>query len=298
MKTSIYIIILLIFSTTSILGQSFNKEVKEDNKSPLLLGKINKKGLSQEPYNQWFVKNLKEYSPKPDVINTVQKQLHPYTITVFMGTWCGDSKREVPRFYKILEELDFPLDRITMVAVNNQRDFYKQSPGGEHEGLNIHRVPTFIFYKEGEEINRIVESPKTTLEEDILAILSKKYTSKYISVDRIDSILKEKGKDYLSKNAKKISTDIRAQTKNMYELNTYANVLFYANKRQSAIAVLKLNTLLFPEEANVYISLANTYLYLNDKTKAIKQYKKSLKFADNEEIRNKIKELRIASNPG
>ncbi len=296
MKKSIYIIILLIISTVSLTAQSFNKEIIEDNTSPMLLGKINQQGLSEDAYSEWFLKNFDEYSPKQDIIEAIKTQLNQYTITLFMGTWCGDSKREVPRFYKVLETLSFPIDRLTTVAVNNQRDSYKQSPGGEHEGLNIHRVPTFIFHKDGKEINRIVESPKTTLEKDILAILLKNYSPKYQSVALMHTLLNEKGEEYLTKKAKKIVPEFKKKTQSLYELNTYANVLFYDHKYNEAIAVLKFNTLLFPKEANTYISLANKYIHLEDKVKAIEYYEKSLKLANNEEIHNKIKELRIASN--
>ncbi|GAA4272789.1 hypothetical protein GCM10022258_20830 [Aquimarina gracilis] len=283
---------------TAVSGnaQPFNKEVTTSNNRSLLLGKINKQGLSQAPYGQWFQKNYNQYAPKKDVIETIKNQLNQYTITVFMGTWCGDSKREVPAFYKVLDSLNFPAERITVVAVNNERNFYKQSPGGEHEGLNIHRVPTFIFYKDSKEVNRIVESPKATLEEDILQIVSNKYISNYSSVTAIDEILKEHDQDYLFKKSKKLISEFKEKTQNMYELNTYANVLFFAHKYEEAIAVLKFNLMLFPEEANAHVSLANKYLYLNDETNAIKYYEKSLKFADNEEIQSKIKELRIASN--
>ena len=37
--------------------------------------------------------------------------------------------------------------------------------------LKIKRVPTFIFYKEGKEIGRIIESPNETLEKDFLKIV-------------------------------------------------------------------------------------------------------------------------------
>ena len=39
------------------------------------------------------------------------------------------------------------------------------------EDLNIELVPTFIIYKKGEEIGRIVETPYDTLEEDIWKIV-------------------------------------------------------------------------------------------------------------------------------
>ena len=43
----------------------------------------------------------------------------------------------------------------------------------------------------------------------------------------------------------------------MYELNTFSNVLFYSNKKEEAIAIAKLNLLLFPDEANAKKSLEN-----------------------------------------
>lgn len=286
----------MMLSIMTLSAQSFNYEIKVEGSSPMLLGKINNQGLTQDPYNEWFSKNHKEYTPKQSSIDSLKTQLHSYTITLFMGTWCGDSKREVPHVYKILEESNFPLDRLTTVGVNRSREAYKQSPGGEHEGLNIHRVPTLIFYKDGKEVNRIVESPKNTLEDDMLAILSKNYTPKYSSVLLIDDILTKKGASYITKNTKKLVKQFKDETQNLYELNTYASVLFYADKKEEAIAVLDLNTALFPKEANTYVSLANKYLYLDDTTNAIRYYKKSLEFEENKEIQNKIKELNATLN--
>ena len=48
----------------------------------------------------------------------------------------------------------------------------QKSPGGEEWGLNIQRVPTLIFLKNGREINRIVETPVTSWEADFLTIVS------------------------------------------------------------------------------------------------------------------------------
>ncbi len=297
-KMAICGILSLSLSIITLSAQSFNNEVRIEDNSPMLLGKINNHGLSQEPYDQWFSKNYNQYIPIRNSIDSLKNQLPQYTITLFMGTWCGDSKREVPKFYKILEKSNFPLDRLTTIAVDRSRNAYKQSPGGEHEGRNIHRVPTFIFYKDGKEINRIVESPKNTLEEDMLAILSNNYTPKYASVILMNDILTKKGASFIIKNSKKLVKRLKDNTKNIYELNTYASVLFYAHKKEEAIAILKLNTLLFPEEVKTYISLANKYVLLDDNDNAIKYYKKSLNITDNEEIRHKISELKIASNQG
>jgi uncharacterized protein YcsI (UPF0317 family) len=48
----------------------------------------------------------------------------------------------------------------------------KKTPTGSAKENDITNVPTFIFYRDGKEINRIVESPVAFLEDDILAILS------------------------------------------------------------------------------------------------------------------------------
>ena len=84
------------------------------------------------------------------------------------GTWCGDSKRETPRFYKVMEAADFNFKKnFKLVAVNRG----KKTPDNLQEGKNIIRVPTFIFYKKGKEIGRYVEYPRESMEKDFLKIL-------------------------------------------------------------------------------------------------------------------------------
>ena len=84
-----------------------------------------------------------------------------------MGTWCEDSRREVPRFFKVLDHVEFPAETTRLVMVD--RD--KQSGTDAEDGKNIHHVPTFILYKDEIELGRIVETPIESLEEDIFNIL-------------------------------------------------------------------------------------------------------------------------------
>lgn len=100
-----------------------------------------------------------------DVIRQANADVH---ILVFLGTWCSDSKREVPRFLKIVDAAGIPADRITLLALDRK----KTSPEGMEVRYGIERVPTFIFLKKETEIGRIVETPQTTLEGDILTILA------------------------------------------------------------------------------------------------------------------------------
>jgi len=89
-------------------------------------------------------------------------------VLVFLGTWCGDSKREVPRFLRIVDAAGISMDRISLYALDRN----KASPEGVEARYGIERVPTFIFLKKESEIGRIVETPRTTLEGDILTILA------------------------------------------------------------------------------------------------------------------------------
>ncbi|UOX34370.1 thioredoxin family protein [Flavobacterium sediminilitoris] len=136
----------------------------------ILIGKTKITNLQQEPFNEWYSISYNEYKPNEEIIKEIKKYISDYSITVFMGTWCEDSQNQVPKFFKILNQLDFPLRKVNLITMT--RD--KTTPEIFEEGLNITNVPTFIFYKKDFEINRIVESPVESLEEDIFKIVSNK----------------------------------------------------------------------------------------------------------------------------
>ncbi len=92
-------------------------------------------------------------------------------ITIFMGTWCGDSRREVPRVLQMLDCCNFPAQQLQMIMVSNQDSTYKQSPLHEESGRNIVRVPTMTIEEAGKEKGRIVEYPVVSLERDMLSNL-------------------------------------------------------------------------------------------------------------------------------
>lgn len=278
MKTNIFSILFLISALFQLNAQTLNKEITKEGKKPFLLGKIDKSGLQGENYSGWFNKNHEDYQPNTNITNAIASELRTYEIKLFMGTWCGDSKQEVPRLYKILETCNFPMDQLTVIAVSREPNKYKQSPQHEEVGLNIHRVPTVIFYKNGKEINRIVEHPVKTFEEDIQNIITKNdYKSHYQIVAVVDAILNKKGTKGLKRKHKKILKNYKAQVTSMSELNTYAHVLYSSNKIDEALAVFKLNTKLFPEEPRTFMSLANT-LAINKKIEeAIKVLEEAIK---------------------
>ncbi len=166
---------------TSILSsQNINQEIQIENQQAFMVGEINIDGLNSNSYQNWYTDNHEAYKVNTGVIEPITDVLSKHKILLFMGTWCGDSKREVPRFIKILETANFPMENLKIVAVDRRKNRYKKSPTGEEWGLSIKRVPTFIFYKDGTETNRIIESPIESLEEDIKAVVTNAaYTPNY-----------------------------------------------------------------------------------------------------------------------
>ena len=155
---------------------------------------------------------------------------------------------------------------------------YKQSPEHEEAGLNIHRVPTVIFYKNGKEINRIVEHPIETFEADIQNIITNNnYKSNYQIVTVIDNLLNKKGAQGLIKNSKKLLKTFEGNVTSMYELNTYGRILYGTDRKEEAIEVFRFNTKLFPNQPRTYMSLANTLGITGYKENAITVIEEAIK---------------------
>ncbi|MCH2194511.1 thioredoxin family protein [Kordia sp.] len=179
MKKILYTMLVLAFfackdekktNETEKKEVTVSKEVinEEEKELPILTGVQTRKAISSAPYDSWFGPTYSTYPVDKETGAKVQPLLADVNIKVFMGTWCEDSQREVPHFYRILDVLKINEQKVELITVD--RD--KMTPNHLEDGFDITNVPTFIFYKDGKEINRIVESPVTSLEKDMLSILS------------------------------------------------------------------------------------------------------------------------------
>lgn len=291
MKKIITLIALFIY--TSSFSQTLNQEVKDDNGSTKLLGVIDKNGLTKAPYNDWFTKNYDNYKVNEALVNSYKDSLNTYTIKAFLGTWCGDSKREVPRFYKVLETANFDMNNLKVFALDNTKENYKKGPNGEEDGYNIHRVPTFIFYKNEKEVNRIVEYPKETLERDIENIVTnKRYFPNYFVANTMFYNILNNPLENLKQTEAQFLPYFAEYVNGSKELNTLGYVLLRAKKTEEALFVFEFNTKLFPLNYNVYDSLAEAYYATNNYNEAIKNYYKVLSMnPDNDNAKNMIERI-------
>ena len=160
---------MYVSDTSEIQTPGENQMTDYYEQSTWLLGYFSRERMTELPHSEWYTKGYDEYmvdSKSIDELKDIEKKI--ITIKIVMGTWCSDSRREVPRFMHILDYWEFPVENVTFIGV----DDLKISPVGEYEYLGIERVPTFIFYKNNIEAGRIIENPVTSLEKDMVKIIT------------------------------------------------------------------------------------------------------------------------------
>ena len=138
------------------------------NKS-LLVGISNKKVYQDSSFASWFNVEYTNYTVDIKTLENYKNHFEDKIIKTVLGTWCSDSRREVPRFIKILDFIGFPEDKYLFLNVDRN----KKGLTDEVDNLNIEFVPTFIIYENGKEIGRIIESPEISLEADLVKIIKK-----------------------------------------------------------------------------------------------------------------------------
>lgn len=158
---------LLLFSAAATAQETAKLSVDEKSGKPMLLGIHSREALADTNFAWWFNSEYENYEPKTAELSEVKDDLLNSKIKIVLGTWCSDSRREVPRFLKILDSMNYDMNRLEMIFVDRE----KKSPEGGIDTLGIELVPTFIISRSGKELGRIVEAPVETLESDLNKIL-------------------------------------------------------------------------------------------------------------------------------
>ncbi len=268
-------------------------EITDAGGNKMLLGICSKKMLTEKPYGEWFNKNLDGYAVDENTTTLLKEKLKDKTFTIFMGTWCGDSKREVPRIYKVLQQSGVKEKQIKLVMVNNSDSAYKQRPTHEEKGLNIHRVPTLLVAGNGIENGRIVETPAASWEKDLLAICNgEKYTPSYPGVQYLIQQFAELGEVGVEKERTAVAAQLKQQLQSEFEISGYAKTLRTSGQMPKAILTAQLNALAFADKADAWYILGLYHQLAGNKTAARENYNKALALKpDHENTKLKLAEL-------
>jgi thiol-disulfide isomerase/thioredoxin len=126
------------------------------------------RSVFERPEHHAFKERYDTVVIQHELVNLIRNVSNDVEVIVFLGTWCGDSRREVPRFLKVAEYAGLASSRIRFYGLDRS----KKSNDGLTERHRIEHVPTFIFLRDGVELGRITETPVATIEADMLAILT------------------------------------------------------------------------------------------------------------------------------
>jgi thiol-disulfide isomerase/thioredoxin len=167
MKIVLFFLMIHCIGIQSLFAQQLNQIITDTTlHTEVLIDTCNRDGLTGQVFGVFYQQEYASYSPDAEIIRLIDGKLNDYHLIVVMGSWCGDSQEQVPRFYKVLDQLHFPEDQVSLICVDRK----KKTIHADIQPLNIQLVPTFIFYRKGAEAGRIVETPSQTLEKDILNI--------------------------------------------------------------------------------------------------------------------------------
>lgn len=274
------ITLLLFLGVATAMGQALSY-TDEDGKTQLW-GPLTAAELRQAPFEKWQ-EEYNAYTPALPAVD-LKAGLSGLQVDLYLGTWCGDSQAWVPRFLKLWAQLGLPESQIRLIGLHQADDQYKQGPAREEKGLNIHRVPTFIFRRDGQEIGRIVERPLNSLELDLAQLaLGVPSRPRYRAVSQLHEQFNAGPIDSVYAQGGTLLRSLNREVAGPSELNTYGYVLKSAGQLQEALYVFLANNVLFRFDPNTYDSLGEIYYALQDMESAKASYERVLELRPKDE---------------
>jgi thiol-disulfide isomerase/thioredoxin len=133
---------------------------------PVLVGPLARSLLEAQP--GFGPETTLGYVSDTRALETLRASDGDLRLLVFLGAWCPDCEREVPRFFRILEEAGLAGAPVELYGLDRNQ----QGAGELTARYGITRVPTFVVLRAGHELGRITERPTVALETDLAAIIT------------------------------------------------------------------------------------------------------------------------------
>lgn len=144
-----------------------NGDAEPSTGEVVLLGPLTR-DLIEAERPDWIQQQI-ESEPDPAAAAEMAALLHDAELRIYLGTWCSDSKRELSRFWRALDDVADPdIAGLSYIGVDRS----KTAPAEHVEGVELRFVPTFVVRRDGIELGRVVEEAPSGIENDLLALLS------------------------------------------------------------------------------------------------------------------------------
>ena len=116
-----------------------------------------------------FRENYDLFTPHDSTIQFIKSFQKDISVQIYLGTWCGDTREQLPLFLKIFDKSANGKIKIFLRAA----DRTKIDPEKTSLQFAIKRVPTLVFLHNGVEFGRFVETPELNVEDDLIKILKR-----------------------------------------------------------------------------------------------------------------------------
>ena len=164
---SLFTLMFCLFQAKAQYG--FDIKMDEQSGKTMFQGRCTFDDLNDEASFDWMRLKSNDYNPIVYVTDSLKKKLPSCELIIFMGTWCEDTQDLLPKLYKTMM-LSRSFTNYKMFALDRN----KKSKNNEQDAYKVTMVPTIIVMKNGVELGRIVETPKKSIEEDLLKIVEGK----------------------------------------------------------------------------------------------------------------------------
>ena len=145
---------IILFFGLNVFAQT---EVSiEAGGTKIIKGFMSKNDLATDTLFAWYAQNQKGYTPQQNGLEAVKNNKDSINFIVFAGTWCGDTKNILPKFFMLTEAAGFSQERVTLIGVDRNKKTIQHLT----EAFGITNVPTIIVMKNGKELGRVVEYGK------------------------------------------------------------------------------------------------------------------------------------------
>ena len=114
-------ILLITLITARLISQDLKMVTDQKSETPILIGIVTRLDIERSPYDEWFLEEYETYEAENDLVNAANDLVGGVEVETFIGTWCKDSQREVPCFYKILYQLSLVDGAMRLIMVDRDK---------------------------------------------------------------------------------------------------------------------------------------------------------------------------------
>src|SRR5215831_3962702 len=98
--------LLCLALTGSVLFSVFSMAGQTTDTDTILEGRLSQKEVASR--YSWFDDGKQKYIPDESTVKALLPYARQLQFVVVMGTWCADSRKHVPPFYRLMEALHIP----------------------------------------------------------------------------------------------------------------------------------------------------------------------------------------------